>query len=184
MWLTVNFFIFHAILNCNLIQKDNHYYYNAVNVTQFNKLDRTQRKHKKLKLFYIKTIIKIKKSLKMWIFIPNTYRTYTEHIKYIYEYTCNIIYFLCTLSIRPILKEKIKKRNVNNVPKIKKKTPPPLTYNHSGVPGRNSSPGPISKEKERKGTLVTFQKQKKDSTPFNLQSFRYFRLKFKSRTRL
>ena len=103
----------------------------------------------------------------MWIFIPNTHRTYTEHIEYIYEYTCNIIniiYFLCTLSIRPIPKEKRKKRNVSNVSKVKKKTPLPLTYN-SGVPGRNPSPGPVSKEKERKGTLVTFQKQKKRLHP-------------------
>jgi hypothetical protein len=38
---------------------------------------------------------------------------------------------------------------------MKKIHTPPYTYN-SGVPGLNPSPGPVPKEKERKGTLEMF----------------------------
>jgi hypothetical protein len=56
------------------------------------------------------------------------------------------------------LKKKNKEWNVSNIPKSKKILPSHLTH-HSRVQyprGRNPSPGDITKEKKRKGTLVTF----------------------------
>jgi hypothetical protein len=43
-----------------------------------------------------------------------------------------------------------------------KNTHTPYTYN-SSVPGLNPSPGPVPKEKKRKGTLETFQNEKNNT---------------------
>ena len=46
----------------------------------------------------------------------------------------------------------------------KKNTHNPYTYN-SGVLDQNSSPGPVPKEKEGKGTLETFQNERNNIQP-------------------
>jgi hypothetical protein len=75
-------------------------------------------------------------------------------------------------------KEKKRKGMFNNVLKSRKNNLPFYLTHHFRVQylkGQNPNPGNVSKEKKRKGTLVTFSNQKKNnkflSSPFNLLNF-------------